>query len=73
MYLYKNFRRIGIAGKLLDTLEDWCRKNNYKQIILSTSAVEAMNFYQKKGFYLIHKYSFSIFFPQIRYLIKDLE
>ena len=75
MYVYKNFRGLGIASKLLVTLEEWCRKNNYKQIILSTTSyqVEALNFYHKKGFNLLYKYSYSMFFAQIHYLIKELE
>ena len=74
MYVFKNFRGLGIASKLLVNLENWCKKYKYKQIILSTTSyqIEAINFYQKNGFNLIYKFNLSFWFPQIYYLIKEI-
>lgn len=77
MYVDKDYRNMGIASRLLEHAEDWSRNNGYKQIILSTSAYqrEAVNFYKKKGYKLIYKWSnweYFFLFSQIVYFIKEL-
>ena len=51
-YVDKNFRGTGLAQKLLATLVNFAKENNYKEIFLGTSEkmVAANKFYLKMGF-----------------------
>jgi N-acetylglutamate synthase-like GNAT family acetyltransferase len=51
-YVDKNYRRKGIGTRLLSTLTEFAKKNNYKKLFLTTSSDrEAANkFFVKMGF-----------------------
>ena len=77
LYVDDEYRNRGIASKLIQTAENWSRKNGYKQIILSTSGyqTEAVKLYLKKGYRIIHKFcswNFFFAFSQIIYFLKDV-
>jgi len=74
MYVHKNYRRLGVAKKLLFNLEDWCKNYNYKQIILSTSSyqTESIIFYHKLGFKMIYSFTDSFWHPQFLYFLKEI-
>jgi putative acetyltransferase len=55
MYVSPDCRRMGIARKLLDHVEEWCRQYNVQTLILSTSELQsaALKLYQSSGFKLV--------------------
>ncbi len=57
MYVDPDWRRRGIAGKMLLFVEDQCRANNVRQLDLSTSEIqlEALSFYRKSGFEFVRE------------------
>ena len=63
MYVDKDFRGKGVAAELLNTLLEFAKANEYKQIFLETmkSTIPANKFYQKHNF------------QEIPSLPKDLE
>jgi len=52
MYVDKSFRGTGLASELLYTLVKFAKKNNYKEIFLTTfeTMIAANKFYSKMGF-----------------------
>lgn len=52
MYVAKDFRGTGLATKLLETLLEFAKQNNFREIYLATNEkmVAANKFYQKAGF-----------------------
>jgi GNAT superfamily N-acetyltransferase len=54
MSVARDARRQGIGGKLLETVEDFCREQGYSQIFLTTVSqlVPAISMYRKYGFQL---------------------
>ena len=57
MSVKKEFRRQGIAKNLLERIEKWALKHNFKEIILGTSEIQkdATRFWVDSGFKLIKK------------------
>jgi len=57
MYVDPDFRRRGIAAKMLQYAEDTCRQDNVAQLDLSTSEVQgdALAFYRQAGYSLVHE------------------
>jgi len=64
MFLYKKYMGKGFGSKLYDFTEKWCRKQNYKKIILSTYPhfKQAIKMYKSKGFKQFKKTKEQIFF-----------
>jgi ribosomal protein S18 acetylase RimI-like enzyme len=64
-YVDKNFRGTGLAQKLLATLVDFAKENNYKEIFLGTSEkmIAANKFYLKMGFKRIDSLPIDILNP----------
>ena len=57
MSVKKEFRRQGIAKNLLERIEKWALKHNFKELILGTSEIQkdATRFWGNSGFKLIKK------------------
>ena len=57
MAVLPEFRRLGVAKKLLDKLLCYAREVGYKQIVLLTTSAQeaALKFYPKHGFQLVSK------------------
>lgn len=57
VYLYKEYRRKGIANKLYNEIIEIIRENKYKKLIVETweNFQSGINFYIKKGFKLLTK------------------
>lgn len=57
MYVYNKYHGKGIGSKLYDTAEDWCKKQGYKKIRLSTytNLKKAIILYKHKGYKLFKK------------------
>lgn len=75
MYVSSDMGRKGIASKLYQTLENWCIKNNYSGIHLSTSGfqVPAIYFYLKMGFKLTKTEKLvGRWFPMIYFFEKEI-
>lgn len=64
MFLYKQYRGKGFGSKLYGTAEEWCRKQGYKKITLSTypNFKKAIKTYKSKGFKKFKKDKERIFF-----------
>lgn len=58
MYVKEDYRKQGLASKLLHELEDWGREMNLKTLVLETgiNQPEAMALYEKSGFKRIANY-----------------
>ncbi len=58
MYVKEDYRKQGLASKLLYELEDWGREMNLKTLVLETgiNQPEAMSLYEKSGFKRIPNY-----------------
>ncbi|MEH6359572.1 MAG: GNAT family N-acetyltransferase [Amylibacter sp.] len=54
MYVSPNHRRKGIAHKMLDFVENWCRNAGVSKMVLSTSELQpaAISFYEMSGYQL---------------------
>ena len=57
MAVSPEFRRLGVAKKLLHVLLSFAKEIGYKQIVLLTTSAQeaALKFYPKNGFYLVSK------------------
>ena len=57
MAVLPEFRRLGVARRLLDELLDHAREIGYKQVVLLTTSAQqaALQFYPKHGFQLVSK------------------
>jgi GNAT superfamily N-acetyltransferase len=59
MFVHKDFRgkEYGVGQALLNTLLEWARQNNFKEILLGTTEkfIAAQRFYEKNGFIEIEK------------------
>eukprot|EP01080_Neovahlkampfia_damariscottae_P008029 gene8029-12494_t len=73
MTVDKNTRGKGLAKKLITKLEEFCKKQDYKRIYLTTSMIqyEAISFYKKIGFENFSNLKKMIIFD-IHEFIKDL-
>jgi GNAT superfamily N-acetyltransferase len=49
VYVYPEFRRQGIARRLMDTMIDWCRKEGFAAVYLHASK-DGKPLYEKLGF-----------------------
>ena len=58
MYVRQEYRREGIAFKILNELEIWAKELSYKKCVLETGKrqFEAFSFYKKSGYKLIPNY-----------------
>ena len=58
MYVRPEYRRKGIAGKILDELEKWSLELNYSECILETGRdlIAAVNLYKVSGYEMIPNY-----------------
>jgi len=60
MFVHKDFRgkEYGVGQSLLNTLLDWAKQNNFKEILLGTTEkfIAAQRFYEKNGFSEIDKH-----------------
>lgn len=58
MYVRENMRGKGIAGKVLNELENWAKELNFSECILETGLKqpEAIRLYQKSGYQTIPNY-----------------
>ncbi|QMU66611.1 MAG: GNAT family N-acetyltransferase [Flavobacteriaceae bacterium] len=58
MYVKSSYRRFGIAGKILSSLEIWAKEKGFKKCIMETGnrQIEALKFYQKSGYQRIANY-----------------
>ena len=59
MYVRSDFRRLGIAQKLLDTAIDFAKSVGYSRLVLDSSKIliAARALYLKNGFVDIHRYN----------------
>ena len=59
MYVLREFRRLGIGQKMLDTAIDFAKSVGYKRIVLDSSKYldAARTLYLKKGFVDIRRYN----------------
>ena len=76
MSVSREYRGLGVAGKLYKVLEDECKKHGVKRIVLSTSAFQAgaVRMYPRLGFYVdqhVHLNYYGVPF-HIYYFAKDL-
>jgi len=57
MAVLPEFRRLGVARKLLNELLNYAREIGYEQVVLLTTSAHqaALNFYPKHGFKLVTK------------------
>lgn len=64
MFLYKKYRGKGFGSKLYDFAENWCKKQGYKKIILSTYPhfKEAIRMYESKRYKQFKKTKEQLFF-----------
>ncbi|MBF4492055.1 GNAT family N-acetyltransferase [Flavobacterium sp. MR2016-29] len=58
MFVHPDYRKKGIASKVLDALEIWAGELNYPYTVLETGKKqpEAINLYQKLGYSIIPNY-----------------
>lgn len=58
MYVRENMRGKGIAGKVLNELENWAKELNFAECVLETGLKqpEAIRLYQKSGYEIIPNY-----------------
>ena len=58
MYTNPEYRNVGVAAKILSELEKWGKELDCDTAILETGKrqVEAVNFYEKNGYYAIPNY-----------------
>ena len=58
MYVQPEYRRKGLAGKILDELEKWSSELNYSECILETGRdlIAAVNLYKVSGYEMIPNY-----------------
>ncbi len=67
MFVKKNYRgsELGVAQHLLQTLFDWCKKHEYSNIYLGTTAkfLAAHRFYEKNAFIEVEKTALPGSFP----------
>jgi GNAT superfamily N-acetyltransferase len=58
MFVHPDYRKKGIASKVLDALEIWAAELNYPYTVLETgkNQPEAINLYQKLGYSIIPNY-----------------
>ena len=74
MFVHKDFRgkEYGIGQILLNTLLEWARQNNFKEILLGTTEkfIAAQRFYEKNGFGEIDKQSLPKDFPVMEVDVK---
>ena len=58
MFVLPDFRRKGIAGKILSGLEEWTKELGYQKCVLETgiNQHEALTLYQNSGFMRIPNY-----------------
>lgn len=70
MSVSSSIRKRGIASKLLRRLEEFCRENNYSNIILMTTNAQraAMALYEKYGFKEIRRKSILRHLPFLRHV-----
>ena len=73
LYVKPEYRRQGIAEKLLDRIIEEARETGYSYMVLDTMPAlkEAIRLYEKKGFYRIEKYNNNPFEKMLFYR-KDL-
>ena len=73
LYVKPEYRRKGIAEKLLDRIIEEARETGYSYMVLDTMPAlkEAIRLYEKKGFYRIEKYNNNPFEKMLFYR-KDL-
>jgi len=74
MFVHKDFRgkEYGIGQALLNTLLEWARQNNFKEILLGTTEkfIAAQRFYEKNGFSEIDKQLLPKEFPVMEVDVK---
>ena len=53
IYVSNNYRKMGIAGNLMDKALDWLKQSNSKKMVIKVSVgnEEVFGFYAKYGFY----------------------
>lgn len=53
IYVSNNYRKMGIAGNLMDKALDWLKQSNAKKMVIKVSVgnEEVFGFYAKYGFY----------------------
>lgn len=58
MYTKPEFRKSGVAAKILFELEKWGKELDYDTAILETGKrqIEAVTFYKKNGYYIVPNY-----------------
>lgn len=73
LYVKPEYRRQGIAEKLLDRIIEEAHETGYSYMVLDTMPAlkEAIRLYEKKGFYRIEKYNNNPFEKMLFYK-KDL-
>lgn len=74
MFVHKDYRgkEYGIGQTLLNTLLEWARQNNLKEILLGTTEkfIAAQRFYEKNGFEQIAKQLLPGEFPVMEVDVK---
>lgn len=65
IFITKNYQNAGIGRKMVSTILDYCKKANYKKIILTTDKCNnrALHLFQKVGFVItndIHQYDMNM-------------
>ncbi|MCH7411326.1 GNAT family N-acetyltransferase [Belliella sp. DSM 111904] len=58
MYVHENYRNLGIAGLILNSLEQWAKELGFVSTILETGLMqpEAIRLYKKSGYQIIPNY-----------------
>lgn len=74
MFVHKEYRgkEWGVGQKLLDTLLDWAREKNIKEIYLGTTEkfLAAQRFYEKNAFVQVDKSELPLHFPVMSVDVK---
>lgn len=74
MFVHKNFRgkEYGTGQTLLNTLLEWAKKKNFREILLGTTEkfIAAQRFYEKNGFTEMEKESLPEEFPVMQVDVK---
>ena len=74
MFVHKDFRgkEFGVGQTLLNTLLEWAKQKNFKEILLGTTEkfIAAQRFYEKSGFIEIEKQLLPEEFPVMEVDVK---
>ena len=74
LYIRAGFRRLGLARRLMATLEDRARELGYQQLVLETGSaqLEAVRLYEALGYRRTDNFGFHQDSPSVRSFVRPL-